>query len=59
MSLFLITDYTEFNMYIVSNCCGAEMNEAYRNIQICPECKEHCDLEDCDEIKEKNLIMDR
>jgi len=33
-------------MYI-STCCGAESN--FPEIDICPECLEHCDWEDLDE----------
>ena len=25
-----------------SNCCGAFMSEYFENVDICPECHEHC-----------------
>lgn len=28
-----------------SNCCGAEMSPSYRDMEICPDCKEHCEVE--------------
>jgi len=31
----------------ISTCCGAETN--FPEIDICPECLEHCDWEDLDE----------
>ena len=34
----------------ISTCCGAETE--YDEIGICPECLEHCDFEDEDEIEE-------
>jgi hypothetical protein len=30
---------------MVSNCCGAEIIE---NTDLCSDCKEHCDVSDCD-----------
>lgn len=32
---------------LVSTCCGAETE--YPEIDICPECLEHCDFEELDE----------
>jgi len=29
----------------ISNCCGAEMSPAHRDIKICPDCHEHCEIE--------------
>lgn len=29
----------------LSNCCGADVDD---DILICPACKEHCDVSDCD-----------
>jgi len=29
----------------ISNCCGAEMCE-WEDIMICPNCQEHCEVED-------------
>lgn len=32
-----------------STCCGYEVtNPIMLDYGICPECKEHCDFEDCD-----------
>ena len=31
----------------ISNCCGAEMREA-EDLMICPDCKEHCGIEEFD-----------
>ena len=45
---------------LVSTCCGAETE--YPEIDICPECLEHCDFEELDEdeldedIKTENQI---
>ena len=33
-----------------STCCGAETE--YPEIDICPECLEHCDWEDEDELED-------
>jgi hypothetical protein len=35
-------------MGLVSNCCGA-YSEYASEIDICPECMEHCDFEDDEE----------
>lgn len=31
--------------YHTSNCCGAPMTEQWLDTEICPECKEHCNIE--------------
>jgi len=31
----------------ISNCCGADMKE-YEDASICPNCKEHCEIEEFD-----------
>ena len=36
-----------------SNCCGAYMNEIFQDVEICPDCKEYCGLEE----KTVNRIM--
>ena len=30
---------------LFSNCCGHQMGNGYEDILICPECKEHCEIE--------------
>ena len=37
-----------------STCCGAE--SSMPEIDICPECLEHCDFEDIDEQHEQSKI---
>ena len=37
-----------------STCCGAETTMS--EIDICPECLEHCDFEDIDEQHEQSKI---
>jgi hypothetical protein len=52
---------------MISNCCGAYMNEIFQDVEICPDCKEHtsfeeecilsplCKCDDCQEQNEPNL----
>jgi hypothetical protein len=37
-------------MTFISNCCGAEMYGMWEDSEICPDCQEHCGLE---EVKEE------
>lgn len=30
----------------VSNCCGAEMNGMWQDYEMCPDCHEHCEVEE-------------
>lgn len=30
----------------MSNCCGAEMKGAVIDMEICPDCKEHCGVDE-------------
>lgn len=42
-----------------SSCCGAEMTPEYRDIEMCPECHEHCGVEqifDCDECEDTGIV---
>lgn len=34
-------------MTMVSSCCGCEMDGIMTDVEICPECEEHCECE-CD-----------
>lgn len=36
----------------VSNCCGAEMDGVVEDMGICPDCKEHCSIEELEEETE-------
>jgi hypothetical protein len=40
-----------------STCCGAETD--FTEIDICPECLEHCDWEEEEELTEEELEQDR
>jgi hypothetical protein len=40
-----------------STCCGAHTN--FTEINICPDCLEHCDWEDEEETTEEELEQDR
>jgi hypothetical protein len=40
-----------------STCCGAHTN--FSEIDICPDCLEHCDWEEEEEISEEELEQDR
>lgn len=39
----------------LSDCCGAEMDEIFRDVEICPDCKGHCciDEEEVDDWTEQ------
>jgi hypothetical protein len=40
-----------------STCCGAHTN--FPEIDICPDCLEHCDWEDEEETSQEELEQDR
>jgi len=40
-----------------STCCGAHTN--FSEIDICPDCLEHCDWEEEEETTEEELEQDR
>jgi hypothetical protein len=40
-----------------STCCGAETD--FTEIDICPECLEHCDFEDEEELEEDRKTEDQ
>ena len=37
---------------IVSDCCGAEAGE-FLDIEICPDCREHCEFVESEEDEEE------
>jgi hypothetical protein len=37
----------------ISNCCGAELHSPWDDIEMCPDCKEHCVVEDEEEQMRK------
>jgi hypothetical protein len=41
----------------VSNCCGAAMKGEWLDVEMCPDCKEHCSVEDTEEESETNLFI--
>ena len=43
----------------VSNCCGAEMKSPLDEMEICPDCKEHCAVEEEDDEEMTLDSMDR
>lgn len=45
-----------------SSCCGTLMNDAYADMLVCPDCKEHCGVEkvkpDVDMINDLHAELD-
>lgn len=42
----------------VSDCCGAEMTGEMVDVGICPECHEHCEVEETEE-EDDQTVRDR
>lgn len=34
----------EYKREYISNCCGATMRGAMIDMEVCPECREHCEV---------------
>ena len=44
--------------HLISSCCSADMTGVWLDTEICPDCKDHCSIEDVTEEDEANLMGD-
>ena len=49
---------TKFMTHLISSCCSADMTGVWLDTEICPDCKDHCSIEDVTEEDEANLMGD-